>query len=171
MLLWTIIIVLSVALDFITKRLVAGEMELYERIPVIKGVFELEYIRNEGAAWGILSNHRWVFMVITAVAIIVLPILLYKYRKLHFLFGFSLSLIIGGAIGNMIDRVFLGYVIDFIYLPFLNFIFGPGGFPRFNIAVVGVILMIIYLVFIDRTFFADDKKKKTQSEETKNDET
>ena len=173
MLLWTIIIVLSVALYFITKRLVAGEMELYERIPVIKGVFELEYIRNEGAAWGILSNHRWVFMVITAVAIIVLPILLYKYRKLHFLFGFSLSLIIGGAIGNMIDRVFLGYVIDFIYLPFLDFIFGPGGFPRFNIAdccaTVGVALMFIYLVFIDKTFF-EGEKAKTKVEETKNDE-
>lgn len=175
MLLWTIIIVISVVLDFVTKRLVAGGMELYETRTVIKGVFELEYIRNEGAAWGILRDHRWVFMVITAVAIIVLPIILYKYRKLHFLFGFSLSLIIGGAIGNMIDRVFLGYVIDFIYLPFLNVIFGPSGFPRFNVAdccaVVGVILMFIYLVFIDKTFFADDKKKKTQSEETKNDET
>ena len=175
MLLWTIIIVLSVALDFRTKKLVAGGMELYERIPVIKGVFELEYIRNEGAAWGILSDHRWVFMAITAIAIVILPIILYKYRNLHFLFGFSLSLIIGGAIGNMIDRIFLGYVIDFIYLPFLNVIFGPSGFPRFNIAdscaVVGVILMFIYLVFIDKTFFADDKKKKQPSEETKNDET
>ena len=88
MLLWTIIIVLSVALDFLTKKLVAGGMELYERIPVIKGVFELEYIRNEGAAWGILSDHRWVFMAITAIAIVILPIILYKYRNLHFLFGF-----------------------------------------------------------------------------------
>ena len=125
MLLWIIVIVVSVLLDFVTKRLVAGGMELYESRVIIKNVLELEYVRNEGAAWGMLSNHRWVFMTITAIAIIVLPIILYKYRKLHFLFGFSLSLIIGGAIGNMIDRVFLGYVIDFIYLPFLDFIISP----------------------------------------------
>lgn len=173
MLLWIIVVVVSVLLDFVTKRLVAGGMELYESRVIIKNVLELEYVRNEGAAWGMLSNHRWVFMTITAIAIIVLPIILYKYRKLHFLFGFSLSLIIGGAIGNMIDRVFLGYVIDFIYLPFLDFIFGPGGFPRFNIAdccaTVGVALMFIYLVFIDKTFF-EGEKAKTKVEETKNDE-
>lgn len=86
MLLWIIVIVVSVLLDFVTKRLVAGGMELYESRVIIKNVLELEYVRNEGAAWGMLSNHRWVFMTITAIAIIVLPIILYKYRKLHFLF-------------------------------------------------------------------------------------
>ena len=159
--------------DLLTKFIAQTTLEGKKPMVLIDGVLELLFIRNEGAAWGMLSNHRWVFMTITAIAIIVLPIILYKYRKLHFLFGFSLSLIIGGAIGNMIDRVFLGYVIDFIYLPFLDFIFGPGGFPRFNIAdccaTVGVALMFIYLVFIDKTFF-EGEKAKTKVEETKNDE-
>ena len=86
-----------------------------------------------------------------------MPIILYRYRKLHFLFGLSLSLFIGGAIGNMIDRVFLGYVVDFLEFTFIDF-------PIFNVAdicvVCGAIIMMIYVIFFDKEFFTD--KKQTQ---------
>lgn len=155
MILWVLVIVASVILDQITKLLVIGNMALYESVPVIPHVFSFTYIHNYGAAWGIFSEHRWIFIAITGIAIIVLPIFLYRYRKLHFLFGLSLSLIIGGAIGNMIDRLFRGFVIDFLEFTFIDF-------PVFNIAdicvTVGTVLMFIYIAFIDKTLFADKKR-------------
>jgi signal peptidase II len=167
MLLWIIIIAASVILDQITKMLVVNGMALYESIPLIKNVLSFTYIHNYGAAWGMLSDHRWVFIVVTALAIIVMPIFLYKYRNLHWMFGLSLSLIIGGAIGNMIDRVFLGYVVDFIQATFIDF-------PVFNVAdicvVCGAIMMFVYVAFIDKTLFAD-KPKAAKPEVTANDGT
>ena len=167
MLLWIIIIAASVILDQITKMLVVNGMALYESIHLIKNVLSFTYIHNYGAAWGMLSDHRWVFIVVTALAIIVMPIFLYKYRNLHWMFGLSLSLIIGGAIGNMIDRVFLGYVVDFIQATFIDF-------PVFNVAdicvVCGAIMMFVYVAFIDKTLFAD-KPKAEKPEVTANDGT
>ncbi len=161
MILWCIIIAALVILDQLTKILVAGNMVLYESIPVIPKLFSLTYIHNYGAAWGMFSEHRWVFLIITAVALIIMPIILYRYRKLHFLFGFSLSMILAGAIGNMIDRVFLGYVVDFIEAVFIDF-------PIFNVAdicvTVGAFLMAIYLIFLDKTFFVDKPKSKPNGE-------
>ena len=156
MLLWILIIAASVLVDQITKLLAAGNMALYDSVTVIPHAFSFTYIHNYGAAWGLFSEHRWVFLILTGIALIVLPILLYRYRHLPFLFGFSLSLIIGGAIGNMIDRLFRGYVIDFLEFTFIDF-------PVFNVAdicvTVGTILMFIYIVFLDKTLFADKKSK------------
>lgn len=172
MFLWLIITAASIIIDFVTKQLVASNMQIGDRAVILRGVLELEYVRNEGAAWGILSNHRWIFMVLSAIAILALPYFIYRYGKIHFMFGFSLSLILGGAIGNMIDRIFYGSVIDFIYLPFLDVIFKNGGFPRFNIAdccvTVGAILLFIYLAFVDKTFFRE--KEKTASAGDNNNE-
>jgi signal peptidase II len=157
MLLWILIIAASVILDQASKLLVVNTMGYGESIVLIKNIFSFQYIHNYGAAWGMFSEHRWVFMLITSVALIAMPIILYRYRKLHFLFGLSLSLFIGGAIGNMIDRVFLGYVVDFLEFTFIDF-------PIFNVAdicvVCGAIIMMIYVIFFDKEFFTD--KKQTQ---------
>ncbi len=156
MILWTIIIIASVLLDQLTKWIVIRNMDLYQSIDVIDGLFSFTYIHNRGAAWGMFSDSRWVFIVATAAALIVLPIVLYKYRKLHLIFGLSLSFLIGGALGNMIDRVFNGYVVDFLEFTFIDF-------PVFNVAdifiVVGTAMMMIYILFIDKELFADRKKK------------
>ncbi|MBQ9748091.1 MAG: signal peptidase II [Clostridia bacterium] len=156
MILWTIIIIASVLLDQLSKWIVVRTMPLYDTIPLIDGFFSLTHIRNKGAAWGMFSDSRWVFIIATAIALIVLPLLLYRYRKLHFMFGLPLSLIIGGAAGNMIDRVFLGYVVDFMEFTFIDF-------PVFNVAdvfiVVGTVMMMVYILFIDRELFTDKKNK------------
>ena len=131
MIIWIAVIAVSVGLDQLTKALIAGSYQLGETHTIIPHIINFKFIRNEGAAWGMFSDSRWVFIVISALLIIVLPFILYKFRKLHFLFGFSLSLIIGGAIGNMIDRVFAGSVVDFIEFSFFNF-------PVFNVADIFV---------------------------------
>ncbi len=162
---WGLVIVCTVLLDQITKLIVVQSMELYESFVLIPRLFSFTYIHNYGAAWGMLKDARWVFIVVTGIAIIVLPIVLYKFRKVHTVFSLSLSLIIGGAAGNMIDRVFLGYVVDFLEFTFIDF-------PVFNIAdvaiVVGTFLLAFYVIFLDKTLFTD-KKKKTEGEDRLND--
>jgi signal peptidase II len=157
MILWTAIIILSVLIDQISKYIVVQTLPLYDSVTLIDGFFSFTHIQNRGAAWGMFSEHRWVFLAATAIAIIVLPIILYRFRKLHALFGTSMSLIIGGAVGNMIDRLFLGYVIDFLEFTFIDF-------PVFNIAdiciVVGTFMMAAYILFFDKTLFVDTKNKK-----------
>ena len=157
--LWVAVIAASVILDQVTKLIVVKNMELYSSAPFIPGIIEFRYILNRGAAWGMFSENRWVFLVVSAAALIALPLLLYRYRHLHFMFGFSLSLIIGGAIGNMIDRVFSGAVVDFLNFTFMDF-------PVFNVADIcvtaGAALMFIYLIFIDKEFFRDKKKEEAE---------
>ena len=159
MILWVSIIIASILLDQLTKLWTIENLALYESVEVIPYLFNFCHIKNPGAAWGMFSDNRWVFIVISSVAIIALPIFLYKYRKAPFLFGFSLSLIIGGAIGNMIDRLFApnGYVTDFIEFAFMDF-------PVFNVAdicvCVGAFMMFIYLAFFDKVVFPPDEKKK-----------
>ncbi len=155
MILWIIVIAACVILDQLTKWIVINSMELYESIVLIPKVFSFTYIRNYGAAWGMFSNQRWIFILVTAVALIIMPIILYRYRKVHVLFNLSLSFFIGGAIGNLIDRIFVGYVVDFLEFTFINY-------PVFNVAdifvVFGAGLMIVYALFFDKTFFVDKKK-------------
>lgn len=159
MVLWIIIIVASVLLDQLTKLAAIACLDIGEKVVAIPFLFNFYHIKNTGAAWGMFSDSRWVFLVISSVAIIGLPIFLYKYRKAPFLFGFSLSLVIGGAIGNMIDRLFApqGAVTDFIEFAFMDF-------PVFNVAdvcvCVGAVLLFIYLAFLDKVVFPPDEKKK-----------
>ena len=154
MILWIIIIAASILLDQLTKWIVVNSMELYESIVLIPKLFSFTHIHNYGAAWGMFSDHRWIFILVTTVALIAMPIILYRYRKVHFLFSLSLSLFIGGAVGNMIDRVFLGYVVDFLEFTFIDF-------PVFNVAdicvVFGAGIMIVYALFFDKTLFVDKK--------------
>lgn len=159
MILWISIIAAVVLLDQGTKLLAIHYLELYEKVTAIPYFINFYHIKNTGAAWGMFSDSRWVFLIISSLAIIALPIFLYKYRKAPFLFGFSLSLIIGGAIGNMIDRIFApnGGVTDFIEFAFIDF-------PVFNVAdicvCIGAVLMFIYLAFLDKVVFPPEEKKK-----------
>lgn len=164
MLLWILIILASIVLDQAAKMIVVASMEYNQSIVLIKNVLSLHYIHNEGAAFGMLSGHRWVFMLVTAVALIAMPIILYRYRKLHVLFNLSLSLFIGGAIGNMIDRIFLGYVVDFFEFTFVNF-------AIFNVAdicvVCGAAIMMVYVIFFDKELLVDKKQTLKNTEEVK----
>ncbi|WP_243387006.1 signal peptidase II [Bacillus kexueae] len=137
-----------ILLDQWTKWLVVKYMELGESIPIVEGFFYLTSHRNRGAAWGILQGQMWFFYIITSVVIVGIIYYIQKYGKKERLMGIALGFMLGGAIGNFIDRLFRKEVVDFIN----TFIF-TYDFPIFNIAdsalTIGVILLFIYMLFFE----------------------
>ena len=109
-----LLIAVTVILDQLSKALVVANMELYESIEVIPGIFRFTYIHNDGAAFGSMDQHRWVFMLLSTVAIVAILVFLFWKKPQNKLLLSALILVTGGGIGNMIDRVSLGYVVDFI---------------------------------------------------------
>jgi len=103
----------------------------------------LTYLENTGAAFGILKNHRWIFLVISTVAIIALITYMLKFPPKNKWLSVGLSFIVGGGIGNMIDRTILGYVVDFIDFRLINF-------AIFNVAdsfvCIGAVMLMYYLI-------------------------
>ncbi|MRH42186.1 lipoprotein signal peptidase [Aquibacillus halophilus] len=146
-----VIAALVIGLDQLTKWIIVTTMELRESIPVIDNLFYITSHRNTGAAWGILQGQMWFFYIVTVIVIVVIVYYIQKFALDSKLMGWSLALLLGGAIGNFIDRVFRKEVVDFfdVYI-------GSYDFPIFNIAdsalVVGVILVLI-------ATFMDEKKK------------
>ncbi|MBO4283532.1 MAG: signal peptidase II [Clostridia bacterium] len=135
-------VILGVLADALTKLLAVSRLKGEDPVPLVRGVLRFSYVENRGAAWGMLENHRWVFMLFSAVAIVVIVIYLIR-RDPPLLLFLSLSLILSGGIGNMIDRTFRGYVVDFIEFHLFEF-------PVFNVAdslvVVGAGLLIVWLI-------------------------
>ena len=144
MILLIAIILGSIALDQLTKWLAVAFLEGQPSFPIWQDVLHLTFAKNEGAAFGMLSNHRWVFMIFSTVAIIGLLIYLFRFRPKSRYVQITLAMIVGGGIGNMIDRVILGYVIDFIDFTLINF-------AIFNVAdsfvTVGAFMLMGYLIW------------------------
>ncbi len=116
-----IVVVLSVVLDQLSKYLAVTYLTQIDTFPVIENVLHFTYVENRGAAFGMLSGHRWVFMVASIVGIIALAIWLAVSKTKNRWMQCAIALVIGGGIGNMIDRVRLEYVIDFIDCRFIDF--------------------------------------------------
>ena len=156
------VIAAVIGLDQLTKWLTVVNLEEYESFPVWQDVFHFTYVKNTGMAFGMLKDHRWVFMVFSTIAIIALIIYLFRFRPESRWMQISMAMIIGGGIGNMIDRILLGYVIDFIDVTLINF-------AVFNIAdsfvCVGAGIMIVCLV-ID--LIKEIKLEKAQKAEGQN---
>ena len=140
----TIVTAVILVLDQATKLYVDSHFERYESVPVIPEWFHLTYLRNQGAAFGLLSNSALRVPFFITVAVIALLVILWYLRQLRadqHLGAFSLALIFAGALGNLIDRVRLGEVIDF-----LDVFWNHHHWPAFNVAdsaiCVGVALMI-----------------------------
>ena len=129
----------SVLADQISKLIVVNTMSVGETVPVIEDVFHFTYIQNRGAAFGMLANNRWVFMIISTVAIIAICVYLFRYCTESMLTKIGFALIVGGGIGNMIDRVILGYVVDMIDCRFIDFYVFVGA----GIVALGFILSSI----------------------------
>ena len=140
----TVIVLLIVILDQLSKYLAVRDLYGQEVSEVIPGVLNFHYSENPGAAWGILSDHRWVFLVVSSVAIAgMIAYLFFTRKNKDLLLNVALSFFIGGGIGNMIDRIAQGYVVDFLEFGFMDF-------PIFNVAdsfvTVGAVLIVIYLI-------------------------
>ena len=152
-----------VLLDQISKHFVCIYLKPVGSITLIDGILNFTYVENTGAAFGILSDNRAVFMVMSVLIIVVLSYVTVKFQGQSKLFDVCLGLIVGGGIGNMVDRALIGYVIDFI--DFCAFDFWKW---VFNIAdsavVVGCILAIIFVVFDKKAAAMGQNTEKTNVE-------
>ncbi|HET7185952.1 MAG TPA: signal peptidase II [Terriglobales bacterium] len=146
-----LIAILVVVLDRGTKWLVAGKIALHDSIPVLPGFFRLTHVQNPGAAFGLFaeSSSEWkvaILILFSIVALAVVSALLWKNSHSMTVTGVGLSLILGGALGNLWDRLLNGRVVDFF-----DFYLGSYHWPAFNIAdsaiVVGALLLVAEILF------------------------
>ena len=150
-----------VLLDQLTKFWVKSALNLYQSVRVIgEDFFRLTYIQNDGIAFGLEFGGRTFLIIFTSLALILLSYYLYTLRNSPLAPRFALAMILGGALGNFIDRVFIGQVTDFFDFDFPDFIMTR--WPVFNIAdsavSVGMTILVVYLVF-----FCKEEQLKTNS--------
>ena len=145
-----------VAADQFTKYLTVANIALGERIPFIPGLIRFTYVRNTGAAFSSFQGQQWLFALIF---VIFTGLILWEYRKKSMPFSklerWCIAAIYGGGLGNMVDRVRLGYVVDMIETEFITF-------PVFNVAdcfiTCGCILLMVSLFLFNKEFWKDEKK-------------
>lgn len=135
-------------LDRISKYLVVTRMDPAETIPLIRGFFHLTYVKNAGAAFGLLQDKKWFFIVITLVIIAVMIYLVFTMGKNNVLFSLTLGLITGGALGNLADRLQSGLVTDFLdFRGIWSYVFNIAD----SALVVGVFLLAIQILRMEKT--------------------
>lgn len=138
-----IIIGLLTALDQLTKFIIISKFSLYDTKPVINDVFAITYIQNTGMSWGMFKGKRIIFIVLTFIALLFAFRIYYNVydKKKYIPIKFCLILLISGALGNMLDRIRLGYVIDFLSFELIDF-------PVFNVADIMVVVSFFLLFFL-----------------------
>ncbi len=142
-------------IDQATKIYIDRTMQLYQSIPVIDGLFSITYMRNKGAAFSFLSGfdyRRPFFILVSLVAVVAILVAFRKLRDDQRLAAFSLSLILSGAVGNLIDRIRLGEVIDF-----LDVYWQTHHWPAFNVAD-SAICVGVFLLAVD--MFLEERRQK-----------
>lgn len=148
-----------VALDQWTKWLVRRALPLYASKDSILGIFHITHVENTGGAWSMFSGQLWLFIGVMAIFVALIVVLIWKQWLKKPFEWWCLAAILGGGIGNLIDRLANGRVTDMICLDFVNF-------PVFNVAdcfiTVGCFALIVYVIFLDRT--EDKKRENTPSE-------
>ena len=146
-----------VALDQYTKYLTVANIPLGGHVDAIPGLFNFTYVQNTGAAWSSFEGMTWLFI---AIFVLFTVAIVWEFSKKRWGFTtFERWLIVavyGGGLGNMVDRVRMGYVVDMVNLDFMEF-------PVFNVAdcfiTCGCILLLVHLIFFNKKFWKDEKKK------------
>ncbi len=146
----------AVAADQLSKLWVVSNIPLYSQTDALPGVFHLTYVQNTGAAFSSFQGMLWLFVLIFLVFTVAV-IWEFSRKRLPFT-GFDrwcIALVYAGGVGNMIDRIRLGYVVDMIAVDFINF-------PVFNVAdcfiTCGCIALLVHLIFFNREFWKEEKK-------------
>lgn len=153
---------LVIIIDQISKAIIIANLELYENwipIPALARVFEITHTRNTGAAFGMFKSASNIFLI---VALIASGVILYYYRQIKggaWLIRFSMGMQMGGAIGNALDRVTRGYVVDFIHV----FYEPHFDYPVFNVADSCIVIGVMLLVFL---LWREDRKEKKEAAKT-----
>lgn len=142
--------------DQLIKHFVLENLVDAGRVTAIPHILDLIYVENRGVAFGMFSNMRWLFVVITSIVIIAFIVMLFKGGYKSKLFSISCALIVGGGIGNLIDRLMYGFVVDYLQLSFFS--------PVCNFAdyciTVGTVLLVIYLLFYSDLSKDNTKEKR-----------
>ena len=155
-----------ILLDQVTKYWIHNNMGLYDTRPIISGFLDLHYIRNTGAAFGFLSGIQPsiripFFIGISVVAIGIILYLFHKMEESRYVVPVALSLVLGGAIGNLVDRVRTGEVVDFLFIHYKRF-----QWPAFNVAdiaiTVGVSLLILHMFFLEKRLETEPETEKSE---------
>jgi len=152
---WLLLSVLILVADRVTKDIFEGTLSMYQRIEVIPGYFDWTLAYNTGAAFSFLADaagwQRWFFAVIAIVVSVVLVIWLKRLKRHETLLAVALAMVLGGALGNLYDRVVLGHVVDFILVHWQSRWF----FPAFNLAdtfiTIGAILLALDMFKSDKS--------------------
>lgn len=156
---YLVIAIILAVLDQIIKYFVVNNLAPVGRVTAIPHLLDLVYVENTGVAFGMFSDLRWLFVIITSIVIIVFVILLFKVGNSSKLFSISSALIIGGGIGNLIDRIIYGYVVDYLQLSFFS--------PVCNFAdyciTFGTVLLVVYLLFYS-DLSKNNSEKKIENE-------
>ncbi len=145
-----IIASVCILLDQITKYLVVSYVKGNKPLVIVEELLSFVYVENRGAAFGILQNKKWLFVVVTVISVLaLLYVFLFHYKKMSTWLIVSLSFVLGGTIGNFIDRMRLDYVVDFISVRIMN----RYDFAVFNLAdafiVVGAIMLVLHIILFD----------------------
>lgn len=151
---FAVISAILVFIDQITKIFAVNSLKDNKPYVIIKDIFEFYYLENTGTAWGMFDNGRIFFIILTVIIIVAVLCVLYKmpFEKKYYLLYLNCILVISGAVGNFIDRVYLGYVRDFIYFKLINF-------PVFNVADIYVtVSLFLFAVLILFVYEEDDFK-------------
>ncbi|MBR2715842.1 MAG: signal peptidase II [Ruminococcus sp.] len=153
---YLVLALLLVVVDQVIKYFVLEYLQPVQSVTAIPHLLDLVYVENTGVAFGMFKDMKWLFITITSIVIVLFIILLIKNAKSSKLFAVASALIIGGGIGNLIDRVFLGFVVDYLQLSF----FPPVcNFADYCISI-GTVLLVIYLLFYSDVNKESDKKEK-----------
>ena len=168
---YSVIIIVGIFIDQLSKFLVFSNMERYESIPLIKDFLHITYTTNPGAAFGMMEDQRWIFIVVSTVAILAFAVYLYLGHAENLLYGIAISMVVSGGIGNMIDRLGFGFyvnekgmgeVIDFIdFCGIWNAIFNGAD----SFVCVGAGLLILALVIDLVEEYKEEAAKKNAATE------
>ena len=144
-----------VIIDQIIKYFVSAYLQPVGSVSVIDNIFSLTYVENKGVAFGMFSDMRWIFVALTSILLVIIIFYMFKKRPKGKFFYVCAALIIGGGIGNLIDRIFYGYIIDYLSLSFFP--------PVCNFAdyciTAGTIMLVIYLLFFSDILDSSKKAK------------
>lgn len=144
-----------VIIDQIIKYFISAYLQPVGSVSVIDSIFSLTYVENKGVAFGMFSDMRWIFIALTSILLVIIIFYMFKKRPKGKFFYVCAALIIGGGIGNLIDRIFYGYVIDYLSLSFFP--------PVCNFAdyciTAGTIMLVIYLLFFSDILDSSKKAK------------
>lgn len=150
-----ILTLILLVIDIISKLLVRHYLILDGSIPIINNFLDLTYVKNTGVAWSIFANNKYFVLILSGFIILGIGYYIYKEKPERKITKVAYSFILGGALGNFINRVYYGYVIDFIDIKIFGY-----NYPIFNVADIFIVVGVLLLIYDTWRWHDGDKSKR-----------